>query len=316
MDKIEDFLFDLLGLVAPGLIAIIFICFPIIVLDLNKINLDIYKNERSLLYISIEYIIRNLKFEYLTSMYAIFIVLLISYVLGHIVKVFSKYQYQLCSEIFDKGFNKFFENIIYNFKKIEKMPFKLLNPNFIKELRKREEWYINLFSIIIGVIVFISKLLKDVFYFSAPSYYSDNEKIKENVIKKINLKYKINFPETWYSIYKISNIIMQQEKLKTLSSRFLAKYNFYRSMAFLFFMNLIYVLFFFTKYSDTISQLGHSLYGIIVVSDILFWITFHEKFKRYWTICGNESLMSLFYFLNKPIKDGKEDKDEQKNIIY
>jgi hypothetical protein len=192
-----------------------------------------------------------------------------------------------------------------------KLSFKLLNPSHIEKLRKEKVWYIGLVNILTGLLWFTGKFLRDIFYFSAPNYFSDNDTIKENVIEKINSKYNINFPKSWYSIYKISNVIMQQEKLKTLSTRFLAKYNFYRSMAFLFFVNLFYIAIFYNKYSSIISHLGYKLHNLIIILDLLLWITFHEKFKRYWTLCGNESLMSLFYFLNKPIKCNKDIKENK-----
>jgi len=37
--------------------------------------------------------------------------------------------------------------------------------------------------------------------------------------------------------------------------------------------------------------------GIILGAIGLLWFAFHVKFKRYWTLCGNENLMAIFYFL-------------------
>ncbi len=48
-----------------------------------------------------------------------------------------------------------------------------------------------------------------------------------------------------------------------------------------------------------IAPASHEISTLILISPAIFWFTFHVKFKRYWTLYGDERLMSLFYFLNK-----------------
>jgi hypothetical protein len=307
IDKIEEFLYDLLGLAVPGLIFIMIIIFPpICFIDLIKYDNKYTINNTILSNISSMIDIKNQ-----SNTYIIFAIILICYILGHVIKVFSKYQYDLFTVIFDRGFNRFVKHIIRKLEKSNYRIFKLLSKSYREDFNKMEKWYVGLVNMIIGCGSFLTKLLKDIFTFSSPSYYSDNNPLQRNIIEKINQKYKTNFPNKWYSIYKISNVIMTQEKLKSLSSKFLAKYNFYRSMAFLFLLDFFYIIIFFSKYNSYINTIGHNLKVTLYIVNGILWLTFHEKYKRYWTLCGNESLMSLFYYLSKPQKDdGKEKKNE------
>jgi len=90
-----------------------------------------------------------------------------------------------------------------------------------------------------------------------------------------------------------------QENIKSLATTFLAKYNLYRSLSFIFIFSFFYYLFFFTTYHDSIIQEAKALGKYVPICLVLLWFVFHVAFKRYWTLCGNESLMSLYYFLNK-----------------
>ena len=185
-----------------------------------------------------------------------------------------------------------------------------------KKYKNDEEkpWYLSILNFIGGLYSFGYYIVNSIFSFKSPDYYKDNEKLIPDIVKKINKKLNTNYPETWYSLYKISNVIMEQEKIKSLSFRFLAKYNFYRSLALIFLLNFIYIIYFFKEYNDIISTSGNNIYDTLLIINSLLWFTFHEKYKRYWTLCGNEALISLFYFISKSEKkeDSKEENHDSK----
>ncbi len=289
-DKIEDFLFDFLGLALPGFIfLLIYIGVPIIFINFENVN------DSSTIVKILSYIIKDLKIENIFSYKYIILIIIISYIIGHTIKVFSKYQYYLCVGIFDKGINEFIKCIsgsidIKNYRLI------LLLKN---KVENNVACYSSLINIIKNISNFILKIISDIFCFKPPDYYEVNHEIKTKVVKKINQKWKIKFPDNWYSIYKVSSIINAQENIKSLSTTFLAKYNMYRSLAFIFFINFFYLLFIFGFLKKDTNIEAQNMCFIPITLNFILWLTFHEKFKRYWTLCGNESLMSLFYFLQK-----------------
>lgn len=318
IEKLEQFLFDILGLVIPGFIAI-FILFllPILILDLNKISN--FAND----FFYLNLYIKNIISFYNSNKYIVVtLIILICYILGHVIKVMSKYPYALLNVIFDEGIFKILNNILeyiileYIIKVIQKKTSSsknkpnpllyLLQPSYRKSWKikikkqKLHIWYIDILNFLISLYYsFFKKVFNDIFSFNAPNYYSANENIKKNVLDKLKNKYEVDFPDNWYSIYKISNVILSQENIYSLSFKFLAKYNFYRSLSFIFLANYIYILTLYNIFNEYISNLGKNIFSLLIIVNSLLWITFHEKFKRDWTLCGNESLMNLFYFLSK-----------------
>ena len=142
-------------------------------------------------------------------------------------------------------------------------------------------------------------LYKKIFEFNAPKYYPNNERLKDECIAIINKKFNTEFPSEWYSLYKFSRVMQDQEKIKSLSSLFLDKYNFYRSLAFIFSLIFFYYWIFFETTHLYLSESILSLEALIMITITLLWLTFHYKYKRYWTLCGDETLVSLYYFLKK-----------------
>lgn len=290
IDKIEEFLFDIIGLILPGFIVIfMFIMLPIVIIDFSKISIETYSNVYQSLIISVDGIIGASIFNTIifSWQFIFFIVLVGSYILGHTIKVLSKFQYEFLGIIFD-------DVIIYLTSKLLKLFDNTKNMGNIK----------NFFY---NICKFNVKIVRQVFCFKTMNNY--DKKIEQSI--KPILAEKLNIPievfNTWYNIYKFANIILAQKKIKTLSFTFLAKYNFYRSLAFIFFINTGYIFYEYYMNSCYISQLGQKLFSIIVFLNFLLWFTFHEKYKRYWALCGNESLISLYYYLQSERKDIKKE---------
>lgn len=309
VEKLNEFLFDILGLIIPGLVFLaLIILLPLLIIDSNLANYfkDIINDTSFVFFVGLIVNDKTL-FDVLSSMSFIFTILLISYILGHMIKVLSKLQYDICERIFDKGFNKI--HIFYS-EKIKDMSKKSDNfflklSNYKKRQRILKENNCNvcfLIRIVFGIWDSVVQIVKILFTFGA----ADNcdQKMEKLVREEVYSTFSFK-SDNWYSLYKISNIIIAQENLKDFSSKFLAKYNFYRSMAFIFLLNYIYIFVLFKFANQFINQIGEILYYPIMFLNFLLWFTFHEKFKRYWTLCGNENLFTLFYFLKIKRKEKK-----------
>lgn len=268
LEKIEDFLFDFLGLTIPGILFNFFLLFPIYLIEQSKISSQreayflIYLNE---LAERISFAINKYSD---TALLVVFI--LFSYIIGHTIKVFSKLQYD------------FFESIFDNF---------LIGPLF----GKISSWKITERLKKIAVLNFLGKLFEKLFYFEPKKY---NENIKNYVFKKIKDK-DSNFSDDWHEVYKYSRILIAQENIKSLSYNFLSKYNFYRSLSFLFLINLVYELYIFHDYSLLFYEGLINTKPLIISANLILWFTFHEKYKRYWKLCGEEAVMDAYYYLLK-----------------
>lgn len=271
---------------------ILLVSTPLLLLDFKQVNTCLVENSKILSILVnlsryMDYLVNNPPTEIV-----LIVIVLLSYIIGHLIKVLAILKYEFCSAIFDNFFNLIVIKIKNEIIKLIKSLFsKWINPNnrviiFIGECLN------NLYSPLRG-------LISKIFTFKAPNYFSDNDVLKDDCIKMINDKFKTEFPKKWYSLYKFSTVINNQEGIKSLSSNFLAKYNFYRSMAFIFFLIFFYYSIFFQTTSNLLSNNILSLKGLILISIVLLWFTFHYKYKRYWTLCGNETLVSLFYFMKK-----------------
>lgn len=186
---------------------------------------------------------------------------------------------------------------------------RILNSKYRAKFKQTTHFYTGIINIIIGVFEFMAGFASDIFKFKPLDYEPDNENMCKEVSNQIHSKYEF-LPPDWYSIYKLSAVIIREENIKSLSPTYLAKYNFYRSLAFLFLLNTIYIYILYNKASYFISPLGWQLVYPICFTNMVFWLTFHEKYKRYWKLCGNDSLVSLFYFFDRSkenVADGKKD---------
>jgi len=293
-DKVESYLFDFLGLFIPGLLSVILLLIPISFLNIDRLLDDNYFQAKLLTLI----VIIKQSFQHiniLNDTYIIIIIILILYVLGHLIKVFSIIFYEIGTVIFDNTLIRAYKNIFY----------RILNPlkRYYVNRHGENERVMRISRTIYNYLKMIyqqfKKNLFKVLVFKPEDYMLENEELKNNCLNIINEKLKVNFPNVSYSIYKISMIINTQENIKSLSYTFLSKYNLYRSLSFLFFVSLIYFYYFFNVAQKYIYPEVLALEVVVLILIGLLWFTFHHKYKRYWTLCGNETLMSLFYFLNK-----------------
>jgi hypothetical protein len=141
-------------------------------------------------------------------------------------------------------------------------------------------------------------LIEYIFTFSPPHHFESDTGLKQNCLAKLNTRLSIDYPDD-RSITKISGVISNQENIKTLGPFFLAKYNLYRSLSLIFLFTTLYYIYFFRVAGAYIAPASHEISALILAAPAILWFTFHVKFKRYWTLYGDERLMSLFYFLNK-----------------
>lgn len=205
-------------------------------------------------------------FDKHTSLFTIIFITGI-YIIGTVVKVLAISQYEICSRIFDPIVSP-----------IKKACCKKINSP--------------IFGYVVGIISYIFRVLEKIFTFTPPSYSPNFEGAYSECSETISGKLSINSLKNWYPLYKLSTVIIRENSIPSLTERFLAKYNFYRSMAFVFLCAVIY-------YMTCIVQLEHK--QIIIIALWIFWYCFHYKFKRYWVLCGDDALMSLLCYLKRQI---------------
>lgn len=290
LSKIENFIFDILGLVLPGFIFLGILIIPLALVDIRLIADADYKKSFVLSELSaINDIFKNYWNEESTMITILIVVL--AYLFGHFIKVFSIIKYEILEAVFDKSINRLVALIYTSSKNIADYTFQifstqsLFSTEFYKTLK-------NLFKP-------IKSTLTKIFTFRSEDYFTNNTRLRTDSIAIINSKLATNYPDEWYSLYKFSTVMTNQENIKSLAAFFLAKYNLYRSLAFIFLFAGFYFHFFFKSSTKYISPDIQKISSLILITSCLLWFTFHYKYKRYWTLCGNETLVSLYYFLNK-----------------
>lgn len=181
------------------------------------------------------------------------------YLVGNVIKVSSQIFYDFFSSLFDEWiFTKF-------------------------KYTNKDEW---------AILKFLRNYLKYIFYFKSPKYFSENEFMINQIIRKINKEKKTSLKKEWYSIYKIGKFYEDNENINSLSSTFLAKYTLYRSLSFIFFINFCLLIF----KDDYLIQVKTKIpSGIFLLMMFISWLAFHIKYKRYYSLCGNETLIGLYY---------------------
>lgn len=273
LEKIDNFLFDIFGLVFPGLLLLCILFSPAIFY-----NIDDLKSDSMLFSLAKTYE----KIGHFESSLKITVALILAYLIGHVVKVFAMLFYELGELIFDN-------NILQWTRRLN------------DRLKTRGISIPSMFS---GIWKYFERLLKKIFKFKSAPYNEDNHELLQKSIVLINQKTGMNFPTAWYSFYKLSTAIQNQENIKSLTVNYLSKYNFYRSLAFIFAINQLYLVFLFNLLEPLKPHLA-TLKWNFYFANLFFFFTFHVKYKRYWTLCGNEALVSLFYFLHRDkIKPG------------
>ncbi len=288
--KIENFLFDLLGLILPGFIFLGVLITPLALVDISKIAPPDLEKSFILSELST---ISNLFKNYWNekSLLITSIIIVLAYLFGHFAKVFSIIKYEILVALFDKTFNKVMN---YSYKKTK------TGIEFLyKKISQQDFNNTKFYSWLKDIIKPIKNTLLKVFTFKSEDYINDNKDLKTECIKIINDRLNTNYPDKWYSIYKFSTIINNQENIRSLAAFFLAKYNLYRSLSFIFLFATIYFYFFFITTINYFQDGTQKSSSLILITTSLLWFTFHYKYKRYWTLCGNETLVSLYFYLNK-----------------
>ncbi|GIV43172.1 MAG: hypothetical protein KatS3mg035_0295 [Bacteroidia bacterium] len=260
LNKIQDFLYDFIGIIVPGLIFILLVGVYWGLYEQVSFNalIALSKNSQSIDYI---------------EKYLLVVIFFIAYFVGHLIIMLSRIQYEICSKIFDWGILKYF-----HFDEAQPVP------------NKRD---------------FFSKWFLEIFSYKPLDYSQSNEDLKKRVLDLMSEKLNFKFQDKWYTIYKMSSIIANQEQILNRVNNYFAKYTFFKSMAFILWCHqwlLLFLLFY------------NFHWGVLLFCFInfLFWLTFHSAYKNYWTICGDESLLSLFYYLSKN-KYCNDDKHQSEN---
>ncbi|MCL9804600.1 hypothetical protein NAT51_03645 [Flavobacterium amniphilum] len=290
LSKIENFIFDILGLILPGFIFLGVLVIPLSLVDITQIPCKELDNSYILSELST---ISNLFKNYWNEKSNIIIIsiIILAYLLGHFVKVFSIIKYEILVAVFDKSINKL---VAYLYSLVKSMFGWIYQKMFNESLfsTKGYSWLKDLFKP-------IKNTLSKIFTFKSEDYFTDNTSLRTECITIINTRLSTNYPDKWYSLYKFSTVITNQESIKSMAAFFLAKYNLYRSLAFIFMFAAFYYNIFFNASAKYTSSEIHKLSLLILITTGVLWFTFHYKYKRYWTLCGNETLVSLYYFLNK-----------------
>lgn len=294
VQKLEEFLFDIVGLLVPGMV--VFFTFGLTLFSMvnwkpfiNNVNLMRFNN--SILMHNV--IVNKLSWGKDEVFYFMFMYLIISYLLGHIAKVFSKYFYGFGVVIFD-------DLIILSVSKAISLIINNRILQFIKDKLQNRPKAKKIVSWIRKLYKEFKMLFLTILEFKCKNYGS--EKIANKVLQILNQKSNLNLTlqKNWYEVYKLSTITMEQKKIKSLNQRFLAKYNFYRSLSFVLFMNFVLVLYLLKFKSYILNEAVLNYYPYLVLLVFISWLTFHEKFKRYWKLCGSEALLVVMaYYINK-----------------
>ena len=304
LEKIDNFIFDILGLIVPGLVILLLVLLPGVVVD----ELGMFYMKTDIAFVGIyyettrEFFMRNKS----NIENTIFLTCLIicSYIVGHLVKVLSMIFYGIGKSIFDNG-------LLRKYSLREK---KLRQ--FVKYcIRKNSlECLLNICSWIYNEIykLFRNHVLYAILKFSSDNYFSNNKSLEKECREMLNKKFGMNVPKGWHNLYKVYRSLSDQNKIKSLTTNYLAKYNLYRSLSFIFFANFLflsawmYIIF----PTDPTIKTHRFIFATYVLNGLL-WYTFHVKYKRYWTLTGHEALFSLYSFLKRMKSEEQSETDER-----
>jgi len=278
--KLENFLFDILGLILPGAIFLLILLSPGLFVDLAGVPPNV--TNTSMIFSALRTISNILKTYWTTYPRSVLVIAtIIAYLTGHTVKVFSRLKYEFLTALFDQGLNR---PVIRGYNAIK-------NRLFRPGTKMHRQWKERFKP--------FKTLVEYIFTFSPPHHFKVDEVLKQNCLDRLEFRLSIRYPDDDRSLTKISSVISNQENIKTLGPFFLAKYNLYRSLSLIFLFTTLYYIYFFKVAVPYVAPASHEISSIILVAPAILWFTFHVKFKRYWTLYGDERMMSLFYFLNK-----------------
>lgn len=288
VDKVEDALFEILGLLLPSLTLCVVLVEPIFYTQSFPLR-SIPKDEFTEL------------LEILNEFWPIVFIFFVFYVVGNAIKVAAKLYYDLGKALFD---NTLFVFIVYIFDFIiggaEKIQAKWNKQNEQnKKNKQNEQNEQNEQNKLkeMPVVVIVNELftwIKKTLSFSTVNY----DKIFEDTYIDLAMHELYIFDreqeksDKWFLFYKEATTIFKQKKIDTLCYKFLAKYNSFRSLEFVFAVGIIYnILILFTQMA-----IDKYIFFIVLGVNIVCWVSFHEKYKRYWKLCGDEAIVGLDYF--------------------
>ncbi len=270
IDKVEDTLYEILGLLFPSLTLCVVLVEPVF-----------YTQSFSLRSIPQNDCIEVLKFlnTFLNEFWSIVFIFFVFYVVGNVIKVAAKIYYKFGETLFDDTLFVIIASVF----------------NFIKKKDKDKETKWNKFKekpVVVLVMVLYS-WIKKTLSFSTENYDKNFEGIYTNLaINELNIfDFEQEKIDKWFLFYKEATTIIKQKKIDTLCYKFLAKYNSFRSLEFVFAVGIIYnILILFSQMA-----INKCIYSIVLGVNIVCLVCFHEKFKRYWKLCGNEAIVGLDY---------------------
>lgn len=283
IEKLNDILYEVLGLLLPTLVLCMVLIEPLF-----------YMKDFSWKSIRINDYLKVLKGDNLFVL--ILFIIAFFYVVGNVIKVLAKLYYDLGKAIFDDTllaildciYEKFFNNNPKDKQNLKNGEENDLNGGEQNQDNFSKLWKKPFFSII-GVLY---KWLRNILVFKTERYGSGFEELYTELAGKVSitLENEKDKEEKWFLFYKKATTLIKQNNINTLYYKFLAKYNSFRSIEFAFFCGIIYNIFF--RHFDIDLQ----RYFIVLGVNVVCLISFHEKFKRYWKLCGNEAIAGMDYF--------------------
>ena len=280
---LERYLFDIIGIIVPGLTSVILYYWLI---------------EDKTLVLLIE---QSHKLEYNTITWCTIIICF--YILGVCIKAIAIKTYEILGDAIGKAEGYTLPQIfmvLSNF-------FKDLDKSIIKNIHKttlkgKKIWWKTLINkFLLYPLIMIVKLFGGVLYrmfcileyattFKIDNCPSKYKKLYIEFRKEVNNQGIGNFDESKdieedaHLLYKLSSVIIRQNELKALYDNFLAKYNLFRSLALVFGVAGFYSIF------------GQGDYKITICL-LTTWFVFHYKYIRYWGLCGGDAISTALIYL-------------------
>lgn len=295
-EKLDQYLFDVVGIFLPGFLALLLLSLltGINLCDQGSSNHIVFENSQ------------------------VVILLLLGFLLGHAVKYFSVFFYKCFVNWLDKGIyrglahfssllNEYYKrccNFLLNRLPVGQLPVGIgMLVALLKAIIKKT------FQFFARMLLPLKEFLwDDLMRFKTKPYDPETYKNMERyVLEKLredrefeNMGSLTDDSMLKNEIYKISDIISRNKGIKSIWQLHHAKYNCYRSLAFIFFVSTVSCtcILVYRNKIDLIKQLHPSFekYLYIGIISFVLFLTFHHKFKRYFTLCSAEALSALFYF--------------------
>ena len=285
---LERYLFDIIGVIVPGLTSVI-------------LYYLIIKNDAPT-----ELIEQLQTMEYNTITWTAIIIFL--YILGMFVKVVAIKTYEIMGSAFgnskDCSIPRFFKRCADHLDARK-------NNCLIEFLEQKNEsetscvcicWIIDniilypikiFVRIFVGILFNVAKLLEIATTFKIDRCPYDYKSLYIELRKEMKEQNIANFDEARdieedaILLYKLSSVIIRQNELKSLFDSFLAKYNLFRSLSFVFGT--------FGLYSSFLSDIVYAQCYTICL--LIAWFVFHYKYTRYWGLCGGDAISTALIYL-------------------